>query len=236
MTTLGPPRRVAKRRSQVKSRAKIDVVDLNSPSIVSHELEMSSGSAFLQVSQGTSVSMNSHRIHPTGQHRSSAAPSNDAPNSFIIDVEEIEDEVQLLPLLASGRFREARNLSRRNQPSTVFLDEELDTDPRSVATARSSGNKIVINCDLYPDLQDENSKGKKVVESIQDPPKQPTFSCPICMNTMTEATSTICGHIFCKSCIVASIQAQKKCPTCRRKLNMNNFHRVYLPNSDWLTD
>ncbi|XP_074562469.1 E3 ubiquitin-protein ligase complex slx8-rfp subunit slx8-like [Curcuma longa] len=241
MTTLGPSRRVAKRRSQVK---KIDVVDLNSPPIVSHELEMSSGSAFLQVSQGTSVSMNSHCIHPIGQHRSSAATSNDAPNSFIIDVEDIEDEVQLLPLPSSRGFHQARNPSRRNQPSTVFLDE-LDTDPRSVATARSSRNKIVINCDLYPDLQDENSKrqthkhgdcrhdkGKKVVESIQDPPKQPTFSCPICMNTMTEASSTICGHIFCKSCIVASIQAQKKCPTCRRKLSMNNFHRVYLPNSD----
>lgn len=96
MTTLGPSRRVSKRRSQVKIRSKIDVVDLNSPPIVSHELELSSGSALLQLSQGTSVSMNSHHIHPTGQQHRSAAPSNDVPNSFVIDVEEIEDEVQLL--------------------------------------------------------------------------------------------------------------------------------------------
>ncbi|KAG6489533.1 hypothetical protein ZIOFF_050807 [Zingiber officinale] len=34
----------------------------------------------------------------------------------------------------------------------------ISSRAREVATARSSGNKIVINCDLYPDLQDENSK------------------------------------------------------------------------------
>lgn len=76
-------------------------------------------------------------------------------------------------------------------------------------------------------------QGKNVMESRPEPPKKPTFTCPICMNTLVEASSTICGHIFCQSCIKASIQFQKKCPTCRRKLTMNNFHKVYLPTTDW---
>uniref|UniRef100_A0A0E0JSV0 RING-type domain-containing protein n=1 Tax=Oryza punctata TaxID=4537 RepID=A0A0E0JSV0_ORYPU len=63
-------------------------------------------------------------------------------------------------------------------------------------------------------------------------PKEPTFNCPVCMNELVEPSSTICGHIFCRQCIKASIQAQKKCPTCRRKLTMNNFHRVYLPSAE----
>ncbi|XP_074580422.1 uncharacterized protein LOC141836857 isoform X2 [Curcuma longa] len=226
MTTLGPSRRISKRRSQVNNRVKIDVVDIHSPSPRIYDLEESSGSVLLQVSQRTSVSMNSQRIHPTGWHRC----SKNGPNSSVIDVEEIEDEVQLLS--SSKGFQQARNHSRRNRPLTIFLDEELDTHSRRSATEGNSGSKIVINCELYPDLQDDISKGKKVVESIPYPPKQPSFTCPICMNTIIEASSTICGHIFCKSCIVASIQAQKKCPTCRRKLNMKNFHRVYLPNSN----
>ncbi|KAG6497442.1 hypothetical protein ZIOFF_045342 [Zingiber officinale] len=262
MTTLGPSRRISKTRSQVNNRVKIDV-DIHSPPPRSYDLEKSSGSVLLQVSQRTSVSMNSQRIHPTGRHRS----SKNGPNSSVIDVEEIEDEVQLLS--SSIGFQQARrNHSRRNRPLTIFLDEELDTHTRrsgvrcgrklmpyfigmclclllyldgqsktfffnfsAVAREGNSGSKIVINCELYPDLQDI-SKGKEVVKSIPDPPKQPSFTCPICMNTMIEASSTICGHIFCKSCIVASIKAQKKCPTCRRKLSMNNFHRVYLPNTD----
>lgn len=59
--------------------------------------------------------------------------------------------------------------------------------------------------------------------------KEVKLTCAICMDSMKEETSTICGHIFCRNCIVSAIQFQKKCPTCRRKLSMNNIHRIFLP-------
>ncbi|NDW60396.1 hypothetical protein G0P98_28610, partial [Yangia sp. PrR004] len=43
---------------------------------------------------------------------------------------------------------------------------------------------------------------------------------------------TVCGHIFCQNCIKAAIQAQKKCPTCRKKLTAGQQHRVYLPMTE----
>ncbi|KAF8391971.1 hypothetical protein HHK36_022311 [Tetracentron sinense] len=58
------------------------------------------------------------------------------------------------------------------------------------------------------------------------PPKEPTFSCPVCMGPLAEEMSTKCGHIFCKNCIKAAIVAQSKCPTCRRKLTMKDTIRV----------
>uniref|UniRef100_A0A453GBF7 RING-type domain-containing protein n=1 Tax=Aegilops tauschii subsp. strangulata TaxID=200361 RepID=A0A453GBF7_AEGTS len=64
---------------------------------------------------------------------------------------------------------------------------------------------------------------------VKEARKEPKFSCPVCMNELVDASSTICGHIFCQNCIEASIQAQSKCPTCRRTLTRNSFHRVYLP-------
>ena len=64
-------------------------------------------------------------------------------------------------------------------------------------------------------------------------PKEPVFTCPVCMNKMEQPSATICGHIFCDKCIRASIQAQSKCPTCRRTLSLSGFHRVYLPTMDW---
>ncbi|XP_023157698.1 uncharacterized protein [Zea mays] len=67
-------------------------------------------------------------------------------------------------------------------------------------------------------------------EPVKEVPKEPKLSCPICMNEITEAASTVCGHIFCQPCIKAAIKAQKKCPTCRRKLTPRQQHRVYLPS------
>jgi E3 ubiquitin-protein ligase RNF4 len=69
-------------------------------------------------------------------------------------------------------------------------------------------------------------------EPVKDIPKEPKFTCPICLNELMEAASTSCGHIFCKKCIKAALQAQKKCPTCRKKLCGSNFHRVYLPTME----
>ena len=72
------------------------------------------------------------------------------------------------------------------------------------------------------------------VQSVEPSPlKEPTFNCPVCMGQLAEEMSTKCGHIFCKSCIKASIAAQGKCPTCRRKITMKDTHRVYLPATNW---
>ncbi|XP_031490202.1 uncharacterized protein LOC116257511 [Nymphaea colorata] len=57
------------------------------------------------------------------------------------------------------------------------------------------------------------------------------LTCAICMDTMKEETSTLCGHIFCHSCITRAINLQKRCPTCRRKLSTSNVHRIYLPGT-----
>uniref|UniRef100_A0ACD5XC50 Uncharacterized protein n=1 Tax=Avena sativa TaxID=4498 RepID=A0ACD5XC50_AVESA len=46
---------------------------------------------------------------------------------------------------------------------------------------------------------------------VKEVPKEPKFSCPVCMNELVDASSTICGHIFCEYCIGASILAQSKC-------------------------
>lgn len=61
--------------------------------------------------------------------------------------------------------------------------------------------------------------------------KEPKLTCAICMDTMKEETSTVCGHIFCKKCITTAMKAQKKCPTCRRKLANSQIHRIYIPGS-----
>ena len=40
------------------------------------------------------------------------------------------------------------------------------------------------------------------------------FLCPVCLDLMTEAYITTCGHSFCHGCIVKSFDLSNKCPKC----------------------
>lgn len=73
-------------------------------------------------------------------------------------------------------------------------------------------------------LQNENAR--KEPKS----PKEIIFKCPICMDPLVEEMSTMCGHIFCKECISASIAAQGKCPICRENVAKKDLIRVFLPS------
>lgn len=41
------------------------------------------------------------------------------------------------------------------------------------------------------------------------------FDCPLCMRILLDPICTLCGHTFCKKCIISSLKLQKKCPICR---------------------
>uniref|UniRef100_A0A0D9XFD0 RING-type domain-containing protein n=1 Tax=Leersia perrieri TaxID=77586 RepID=A0A0D9XFD0_9ORYZ len=129
-----------------------------------------------------------------------------------IDVEALDDEVQT-----------RRNRRTRRQPVAV-VDLEVD--------ASREGNKRqrvapVIHC-LSPERGEGSSlqSNKTSKEPPKVVPKEPVFNCPVCWNKLEEPSTTICGHIFCMTCIKQAIQIQKKCPTCRKSLRANNFHRT----------
>ncbi|KAL7328646.1 hypothetical protein PS15p_206883 [Mucor circinelloides] len=48
--------------------------------------------------------------------------------------------------------------------------------------------------------------------------------CDICLSTLNEATTTFCGHTFCRGCIIAAIDEEGKCPTCNREANMDQLN------------
>uniref|UniRef100_A0A8R7U102 RING-type domain-containing protein n=1 Tax=Triticum urartu TaxID=4572 RepID=A0A8R7U102_TRIUA len=186
---------------------------------------------------------------------SAAAGSNIGMNSFPINVEVIDDDVAIYTSGPPPQFLfQARQQSFRTGPITVIIDDDSETTAGPAGEAldehvntllslgmnpRHNPSRAQPNTDLVINIVDTPETNKippKVVQAVPEPvkeiPKETKFSCPVCMNELVNASSTICGHIFCQKCIKASIQAQKKCPTCRRKLTMSNFHRVYLPTAD----
>uniref|UniRef100_A0A3P8ZUR4 RING-type domain-containing protein n=1 Tax=Esox lucius TaxID=8010 RepID=A0A3P8ZUR4_ESOLU len=62
-----------------------------------------------------------------------------------------------------------------------------------------------------------------------------TINCPICMDTYGEIVdggrtlvSSQCGHLFCNICICESLAISQTCPTCRKNLNQQQCHPIYI--------
>ncbi|MCD7466520.1 hypothetical protein HAX54_003324 [Datura stramonium] len=162
---------------------------------------------------------------PPAQRGASSAP-------VPIDVEALDDDVVIIS--SPRALAEAKNSYMRTRGQVILVDEDSeDRLPSSNSLnkrRRVSTNQSTFIGDIYINLE-ANSSLKTVTAQSAIPPKpvEPTFSCPVCMGTLVEEMSTKCGHIFCKACIKASIAAQGKCPTCRRKITMKDTIRVYLP-------
>ncbi|KAJ8749185.1 hypothetical protein K2173_018656 [Erythroxylum novogranatense] len=155
-----------------------------------------------------------------------------------IDVEAFDDDV----IESSPRaFAEAKYNALRTRGRNLVVDVDTGLTSRFTYDSdankrrRNQSNESVINHDRYINLESHGSSMRENVQSplipipAPPPPKEPTFSCPICMGPLVEETSTKCGHIFCKTCIKAAIAAQAKCPTCRKRVAVKELIRVFLP-------
>ncbi|XP_047049005.1 E3 ubiquitin-protein ligase RNF4-like [Lolium rigidum] len=145
-----------------------------------------------------------------------------------IDVEALDDEVQVVS--ASQVPPRRRNPKIRRQPVTVV---DLEVHATREGNKRQKASAVI---NISPETGEGSSlQSNKAVKTRKEPakvaPKEPIFTCPVCWNKLEEPATTMCGHIFCTSCIKQAIQVQKKCPTCRKYLKINNFHRIYLPNT-----
>ncbi|KAK9226537.1 hypothetical protein WN943_011585 [Citrus x changshan-huyou] len=125
-------------------------------------------------------------------------------------------------------------LKRRHPLSFGPLTEEdleLRLGPRTVDSSHIAFQGRSINgIEDVPKVSNDKEKcrvcesrnGAVVVGEVR-------FTCGICLDTMKEESSTKCGHVFCKSCIVDAIRLQGKCPTCRTRMSVRSIRRIFFP-------
>ncbi|KAJ1894401.1 hypothetical protein LPJ66_005217, partial [Kickxella alabastrina] len=53
------------------------------------------------------------------------------------------------------------------------------------------------------------------------------FSCNICFDTATDPVLTICGHLFCWSCLVQWLERSATCPVCKAGCDKDKVIPVY---------
>jgi hypothetical protein len=47
---------------------------------------------------------------------------------------------------------------------------------------------------------------------------EPEYECQICMDLLTEPVATVCGHTFCKMCLIRYLKTKLNCPMCRKPI------------------
>ncbi|KAI0826408.1 hypothetical protein BC629DRAFT_77701 [Irpex lacteus] len=69
---------------------------------------------------------------------------------------------------------------------------------------------------VEPAATDAESRGV-VLDTPNSPSPSPTssrISCKVCSSEPRQPTTTMCGHLFCHSCIVRALSQNLKCPVC----------------------
>jgi E3 ubiquitin-protein ligase RNF4 len=124
----------------------------------------------------------------------------------------IHEEVIDITNSPSMEVSHAGPVRRRNNRRS----SQLDQAPINLQTA-STSNSTQRKLDLS--------------ESLNDSQPKLTLTCPICLDTIINRSpvSTICGHLFCKNCIIQALMNVKKCPMCKKALGGRKpYFDIYL--------
>ncbi|XP_010942347.1 uncharacterized protein [Elaeis guineensis] len=146
-------------------------------------------------------------------------------------VKDDEDYAPIYPAVSSGET--FRSFPYSSPWAPAIKEEDLELRLGVGASYGYSGNSSGGANTLEDRFRNPNAWKSSKASSSQymSDFKEVKLRCAICMDTMKEETSTLCGHVFCKACITNAIRVQKRCPTCREKLSVSNIHRIYLPGA-----
>jgi len=134
---------------------------------------------------------------------------------------------------------------------TIMVDDDEDEDededesrqPQEVvdmfdAEVRANNTSGVPGADTTIELSESEEEVDKNEEagSLNTTLNILTISCPVCLAGFREIQadggrlcSTICGHIFCKSCLDGcGASGYFKCPSCRKTLSSRDYHPIFL--------
>lgn len=167
--------------------------------------------------------------------KSSTAQASNYPVDTIILEDDEDDDVQVCSPQSVARVKLAMSSSSRRQRQIHDVDLQLGLQLGQAPNSRKGGFRQGQQRMVAKPVSTDSSDDCVVIGSNLQPPKkmqrepQPVkLVCAICLDAMKEEMSTVCGHVFCRECIFGAIRAQKRCPTCRRKLTPKEVHRIYL--------
>jgi len=123
-------------------------------------------------------------------------------------------------------IREYRNAKSVFVP---FLPSFLDAE-RRIGEYLKAAQSVV---DSLKQLEQTPVAGGE--EAPSEDPGVCELKCPVCLDGISSikssgrsVMSTVCGHIFCSSCLPDCIRNNHCCPTCRKRLSESDIHPIFI--------
>ena len=138
----------------------------------------------------------------------------------------LETELNLFRSTMNQRlefYRQLQHESDMVKPYKEELDEELDQQALTTTTGRED--------ELSGKVANLKTKRRFLIHlrAEQDQQEEQRF-CVICQSNFEQGVLTVCGHQYCKDCIRLWWSQHRTCPTCKRHLNLRDFHQItYKP-------
>ncbi|CRL07389.1 CLUMA_CG020363, isoform A [Clunio marinus] len=119
-----------------------------------------------------------------------------------------------------------------NDNSVIVIPDSQDMKP---GPSRRRPRNIALGNDAIVLVNDELKTVSKRLnfddshEEISN--KKAKITCPICFESVVDRkpVSTICGHLFCRSCLEEAFMQKKICPMCKKHLaRKGSYHEIYL--------
>lgn len=143
------------------------------------------------------------------------------------DVILIPQEIETIDLCTQAAPIAPRVPVLNNADEVIVINDS----PASQIAYQRNANRLNRRRDAGP-YHRGNLSSNLLSESMNDSQlSQVKIKCPICLEgaVMKEPQSTICGHIFCKSCLERSLSNEKKCPVCKKPLKTRrDYHNIYI--------
>ncbi|KAI0636425.1 hypothetical protein C8Q77DRAFT_1092666 [Trametes polyzona] len=167
---------------------------------------------------------------PAGEADSERQPQNDTLEGR----EEIATPRGLPLALASGpqenassspMYGDTDSHTRDGMPSnelpSVAPPIDCEVLARTTETSAPDATSSMNTPSLAQTLESDKSGGDVVTLPAPEPPRRPaptkSFHCESCVRSAcTEPMSTVCGHVFCRSCLIRELEAHGTCPVCHK--------------------
>ncbi|KAL7716456.1 hypothetical protein QTN25_006096 [Entamoeba marina] len=81
-----------------------------------------------------------------------------------------------------------------------------------------------------PSLTQPRQRGRS--DKTTTDPQAKTLKCGICWDEESDVVSTLCGHVFCRTCMIELFnnKLDVQCPYCRTQLTKKDVHRLFIDN------
>jgi E3 ubiquitin-protein ligase SHPRH len=141
----------------------------------------------------------------------------------------LEKEVDIFRDTMNNRLEYYRGLQKISdtvapyEPEGRELGDPIDAEEYRVLVANEQRKEARISTLLSKHRYLEHLKAEQSDAGVQR-------ICVICQSTFEQGTLTVCGHVYCRDCILLWWNHHRSCPTCKRLLRSTDFHDItYKP-------